>query len=234
MRERHVQQAQHQRDPRRRQLDAARKARPRSYQDRHLERAEAGEIGRHPFVDQMQQFAEIEILREARSIPIRKASRSRPPARRRRTPPSAAPAASPRDRHSTTHRARRRRQHQAEDESAVQVRPQRHQRQQPEGRRFAALACRHQAIGPGQHHRQHQHVRPRQKMRVDSTSAASVTTSHRSRECGGRESSARSAKAAAILAERERPVRSSRPDCSCPQTAPAPARTMTSRARPPW
>ena len=62
MRQRHVQQAQHQGDPRRRQLDAAVKRARDQGEDRNLERAEIAEIRRHPFVDQMQQFAEIQDL----------------------------------------------------------------------------------------------------------------------------------------------------------------------------
>ena len=56
-------------------------------------------------------------------------------------------------------------QHQAEHEAAMQIGPQRHQRQQPPGRRLAAIGGRDQSCGPRHQHRQRQHMRSRQKMR---------------------------------------------------------------------
>src|SRR6476620_8220088 len=62
MRKRHMQQAQHQCDPRRRQLDAAVKRTRDQGENRNLERTEAAEIRRHPFIDQPQEFAESQDL----------------------------------------------------------------------------------------------------------------------------------------------------------------------------
>ncbi|GCC48125.1 hypothetical protein chiPu_0032539, partial [Chiloscyllium punctatum] len=55
-------------------------------------------------------------------------------------------------------------QHQAKQKAAVQVGPQRDQRQQPERGRLTALAGGHQAVRPDQHDGHRQHMRTGQQM----------------------------------------------------------------------
>ena len=57
-----MQQAEHQRDPRRRQPDAAIKRACDQGEDRQFERAELAEIRRRPFADDTQQLAKVENL----------------------------------------------------------------------------------------------------------------------------------------------------------------------------
>ena len=56
-------------------------------------------------------------------------------------------------------------QHEAEDEAAMQVRPQGHQRGKRERRRAAAIAGGEEAGAPGGRNRQRQHMRARQQAR---------------------------------------------------------------------
>ena len=141
-------------------------ASPMPEQQADLERPDAAEIRRPPFHDQRQRAAEREdLFRRQQRIPaIGRAAAATSAATR--MPPSAAPAifaTQPRRPHRIERD--RRDQHQAEHKTAMQIGPQRHQRQQPERRRVAPIGGRDQSADPCHHDRHRQHMRPRQQMR---------------------------------------------------------------------
>ena len=166
MRQRHVEQAEHQDDPRHRQFEPAQEGEPDQSEHGIAEEGPGAEIGRHPFRDHGQQLAEVQDFRRAQqrvpAIGCAAAGRERGDAEQRPSPGqrhavlgSTGPERFQPDRSD---------QRQSQHEAAMQIGPQRQHRQQQPRRRRAAIGGRHQPAEECHHERERQHMRPRQEV----------------------------------------------------------------------
>jgi len=167
LRQTEVQHAEQHEDAERRQAHAAPQRQAHSRQHDHLVSAELAEILRPPFDDERQRLAERQDAdrRQDQLRAVRVETNGAERERGERDPVRGDAAA-----------LRRRRQpdrlagddaghRQAEDEAAVQISPQRQQRQQPPRRRAPGVDGADQRGDPRHHQRQRQNVRPRHDVR---------------------------------------------------------------------
>ncbi len=164
MGEPHPGEEQDQENARRRQREAAKQADRDQAENRGFERGERGEIRRHPFGDDRQQLAEIEDVgrAEQRAPAIGRDAGSKHGRDAEQEPACEQPDLLAGIESPDRLERHRPDQREAEHEAAMQVRPQRHQRQPIPGRRALAIGRRHQHADPRDHHGQRHDMRPRQ------------------------------------------------------------------------
>ena len=170
----------------------------------------------------MQQFAEIEDLSlPLISSPIHTAWRSTPPPHRCRSRPAQRQRLLPRALRIPQRVERERAgQHEAEHESAVQVGPQRHQRQQPERRRLGRARSPTSARTPRPTWpAAPAHAAAPGNARIDSTSAAHRHADRLGRpECGARGCARATRRSGQCRPRPAPPARSSPPDLARPSS----------------